>query len=99
MAIGPYYLEKNLNREVQEFEKLIDEKLSRLKVLQGSSVNVDVPEGMTYIHYQAMKKNYIEAGWKEVEWNSSQRDGSFLTFNTVKSNTNNDFRDSVFDPR
>lgn len=83
MAISPQILKKNTEQEVDTFEKEIDAMLTKEK-LYGTSLSITPPKGMTIAHYQIMKPRYISAGWKDVRWTDSQRDGKTITFSTVE---------------
>ena len=80
MAISPNLLDEKFMNEVSLFERAIDRKLSTLKVSAGGSVNVDPPNTMTSTHFSILKNRYLEAGWKDVVWNSDQREGDWLSF-------------------
>lgn len=92
MAIGPNQLNESFMEEVNSFEKKIDLILSNKKVAPNSSVSIDVPSGLTYSHFQILKTRYISAGWGDVKWNSDQREGQWITFDTNKP-TSSDWRD------
>jgi len=82
MATSPDILKKNSESEADIFEKKIDEIL-KSKNLYGTSVTIDVPEGLTYATFQILKERYESAGWKSVKWSSDQREGTSITFSTV----------------
>ena len=84
MAIGPNMLNESFMEDVEHYEKKIDQSLATRKVAPNSTVNVDVPSGMSYSHFQILKERYIKAGWGNVTWNSDQREGEWLTFDTKK---------------
>jgi hypothetical protein len=84
MAIGPDRLNANFLAELDTFETRIDQVLAGKKVAPNSSVNVNVPSGMSFAHFQIIKERYLKAGWTDVKWNSSQMDGDWLTFYTKK---------------
>jgi hypothetical protein len=85
MAIGPNQLKENFMKEVDDFEKKIDQALSSKKVSPNSIVTVTKPSEMTLSHFQILKERYIKAGWGDVKLNDDQREGSWLTFDTKKS--------------
>lgn len=80
MAIGPQVLTENFMNDVKEFEKIIDNKLIVQRVSPNSSIRIDVPKQMHAAHLNILRERYIKAGWKEVIWNSDQREGEWLTF-------------------
>jgi hypothetical protein len=84
MAIGPNQLNETFMAEVDIYEKRIDNQLANLKVAPKSLVNTEVPSGMSYSHFQILKERYLKAGWGDVKWNSDQREGEWLTFDTKK---------------
>lgn len=84
MAIGPNQLNETFMAEVDSFETRIDRELSVSKLAPNSSVNIDVPPGMSFSHFQILRERYLKAGWGEVKWNSDQREGTWLTFDTKK---------------
>jgi hypothetical protein len=84
MAIGPDRLNANFLAELDTFEARIDQVLAGKKVAPNSSVNVNVPSGMSFAHFQIIKERYIKAGWADIKWNSDQREGDWLTFSTKK---------------
>jgi hypothetical protein len=92
MAIGPNQLNESFMEEVNSFEKKIDSILSNKKVAPNSSVNIDLPSGLTYSHFQILKNRYISAGWGEVKWNRGHWAGQWLTFDTKKP-TSSDWED------
>ena len=79
MALGPTTLLASLRKEAIEFERLIDERLSKQK-LYGSKICIDPPKGMNEKHLDVLRDEYIKAGWTKIFWNSSQRDGDSITF-------------------
>jgi hypothetical protein len=93
MAIGPNQLNENFMAEVDFFEGKIDRALANKKVAPKSSINVDVPTGMSYSHYQILKERYIKAGWTDVKWYSDQREGCWLSFSLNVSTHSSDWRD------
>lgn len=80
MAIGPKKIEIAFIEEAKEFEIKIDSILTSMKLTPGGELYVDAPQGMTYQHFNALRQNYIDAGWKTVKWNNSQKDGTSITF-------------------
>ena len=84
MAIGPDQLNANFKAELDTFENIIDQRLANQKLTPNSSVNVNVPSGMSFSHFQIIKERYLKAGWTDVKWNSDQREGDWLTFFTIK---------------
>ena len=84
MAISPNQLNVNFMCDVDVFEKRIDTLLSSKRIEPGGSATVDVPTGMSHSHFSILKERYIKAGWESVTWNSDQREGSWLTFDTPK---------------
>ncbi len=84
MAIGPDQLNAKFKAELDTFENIIDQRLANQKLTPNSSVNVNVPSGMSFSHFQIIKEKYIKAGWTDVKWNSDQREGDWITFFTIK---------------
>lgn len=84
MAIGPNQLSETFMAEVDSFEVRIDRELSSLKVAPHSAVNIDIPSGMSFSHFQILRERYLKAGWGWVKWNSDQREGEWLTFDPKK---------------
>jgi hypothetical protein len=80
MAISPEYLSKAFQKEVDDFESKLDEKLSKETIISGGSVSIDPPGGMSIRHFNLLKPKYISAGWTDVKWNSDQREGTWITF-------------------
>jgi hypothetical protein len=80
MAISPKQLSENFMSEVEFYEKTLDAKLVSQKLSPNGCVNLDIPSGMRSDHLLILRQKYINAGWKDVEWNSDQRDGDWLTF-------------------
>lgn len=93
MAIGPNILSETFMKEVDHFEQKLDQLLSGKKLSPNSSVNVDVPSDMSYSHFQVLKERYIKAGWGNVTWNTDQREGEWMVFDTKKPNVSGDWRD------
>jgi hypothetical protein len=84
MAIGPDQLNAKFKAELDTFENIIDQRLANQKLAPNSSVNVNVPSGMSFSYFQIIKERYLKAGWAVVKWNSDQREGDWLTFFTIK---------------
>jgi len=80
MAISPEQLNKAFQREVDNFETILDEKLSKQTVARDGSVSIDLPGGMNIRHFTALKQRYISAGWIDVKWNSDLREGTWISF-------------------
>jgi hypothetical protein len=80
MAISPQQLNEAFLKEVKAFEERIDQNLSSRTIAKGKSISLDVPSGMTYIHFEILKTRYISAGWSDVKLESDQREGSWLSF-------------------
>ena len=80
MAISPKLLDENFMKEVSIFENLLDAKLVTEKLGPGRRVNISIPSSMSHSHFQVLKQRYIVAGWKDVVWNSDQREGDWLSF-------------------
>ena len=80
MAISPRLLDEKFMKEVSRIEERLDEKLSTCSLGLGKKVSIDVPDGMNQSHFQILKSRYKEAGWKDVIWNSDQREGEWLVF-------------------
>lgn len=80
MALSPIFLEKNLKEEAKNYEKIIDTSLSNHTIVKGGTITVEVPSGMQSSHFVLIRQAYLDAGWDEVTFNFSQRDGEWLTF-------------------
>lgn len=80
MAISPKQLSENFMSEVELYEKKLDAKLVSQKLHPNGYVNLDIPSGMRSDHLLILRQRYIDAGWKDVVWNSDQRDGDWLVF-------------------
>ena len=80
MAISPQTLNEAFINQVNEFEKKIDESLSKKIATKGQTVSIQVPQGMSYVHFNEIQKRYQNAGWVEVRYNSDQREGTWLSF-------------------
>lgn len=79
MAVSPIYLQKAFLEEVENFEAAIDKALLRQTISQAS-ITVNVPAGMSTMHIATLRQRYIDAGWKDVIYNSDQREGEWLEF-------------------
>lgn len=80
MAVKPQQLQEEFQKSIDFYEQRIDERLMRMKGRTGKSFTIDVPPGMTSEMWSFLQARYLEAGWKEVKWESYQRDGDFLRF-------------------
>jgi hypothetical protein len=80
MAISPKLLDEKFMKEVSRIEEQLDDKLSSCSLGPAKRVNIDVPREMNHSHFQILKPRYIAAGWKDVTWNSDQREGDWLVF-------------------
>lgn len=87
MAIGPKQLNDAFLNEVSHYEERIDSSLANRRISPGGSTVVDVPRGMTHDHFRILKERYLKVGWSDVKWNSDQREGEWLSFDT-KSDPN-----------
>jgi hypothetical protein len=76
MAISPNQLNEEFKKEVNNLEKVIDGLLDKKTLNFGGTITLSAPKGMTYNHFEALKSRYINAGWKELNWDSfyDQRD-------------------------
>lgn len=79
MAINPNTFNQTLQDEAKSFEEQIDKQLPTCSP-QNGAVNLSVPFGMNNSHFQIIRANYIKAGWKDVTWESDQREGNWLRF-------------------
>ena len=84
MAIGPNQLNESFMEDVELYEKKIDQSLATRKIAPNSIIFVDVPPGMNSSHFRILKERYIKVGWGDVKWNSDQKEGEWLTFDTKK---------------
>lgn len=80
MAISPKLLDDKFMKEVSRIEEQLDDKLTACSLGPAKRVNIDVPHGMNQSHFQILKPRYIAVGWKDVIWNSDQREGDWLVF-------------------
>jgi len=81
MAISPNSLNEAFLKEVDFYEKKFDVILSSQKLSLGGILAIDsIPSGYTLEHHKIIVERYKKAGWKDVVWNSDQRDGDWLTF-------------------
>lgn len=74
MAISPDKVQANFEKEVEKYEKEFDEALEKSSFTNSDTVYLSIPKGMTRYHYIHMRKNYIAAGWKDVNWVSADED-------------------------
>lgn len=80
MAISPNHLNEKFMEEVDYYEKYFDKQLAGKKVQPGGYTTIDnIPSGYTTAHHQILKERYIESGWKSMEYNSEQREGTWIT--------------------
>jgi hypothetical protein len=93
MAISPKQLNKAFLEEADKYEALIDNELRKKVLPVGGICQVEVPKGMTYLHFDLLKPKYIQAGWKDIKWNSfyDQRDGDIYTSIEFYSESNSLF--------
>lgn len=80
MAISPKLLDEKFMKEVSRIEEQLDDKLTACSLGPAKRVNINVPHEMNQSHFQILKPRYISAGWKNVTWNSDQREGDWLVF-------------------
>ncbi len=84
MAVSPDTLILNFEQEVRDFEKMFDKILSTKKIYPGESVSIFPPNGFNSRHAQKIKEIYVGAGWKDVVYTDTKRDGSHLEFKSEK---------------
>jgi hypothetical protein len=81
MAISPNHLNEEFMKEVDYFESRFDKNLALQKMQPGGSMTIEpVPSGYTMAHHAIIAERYKAAGWKDVSYNSDQREGTWLTF-------------------
>jgi len=80
MAISPEELSTAYQEKLKRFEEEIDRSLMNKRGTQPNNINVDVPRDMSSRDFELIKIKYIQAGWKNVEYHSDQREGEWLTF-------------------
>ena len=85
MAISPHQLTEKFQQDVDYFEKVIDENLSKMKLAPGSSVSIPPPPSMGDAHFKVIRDRYIKAGWDDIKLSHDQRDGSYITFISPRS--------------
>jgi hypothetical protein len=75
MAIGPNQLNETFMAEVDSFEVRIDRELSVSKVAPNSSVNIDVPSGMSFSTFSDPERKIPEGrvGRGKMEFRSARR--------------------------
>ena len=83
MAISPKMLEESFMKDVEELESKLDSILMKMKLSGRSSLSIDVPHGMTTDNFKVLRSRYITAGWKDVSWESDQREGDWLCFRVI----------------
>ena len=66
--------------EVSLHESILDNQLATSKFDGNKTVTINIPSGMRTTHFQILKERYKAVGWKDVVWNSDQREGEWLTF-------------------
>ena len=93
MAIGPKQLNDSFLNEVSHYEERIDSSLANRRISPVGSTVVDVPRGMTYDHFKILKERYLKAGWSDVKWNSDQREGEWLSFDSKPKLDSNNWTD------
>lgn len=86
MAISPNQLTEKFQQDVDFFEKKIDEQLSKMKLVPGSSIVIPPPPSMCNSHFKVIRERYIKAGWGDVKIDHDQREGSYMTFISPSSN-------------
>lgn len=84
MAIGPYQLTEKFSQDIDYFEKWIDEKLIKAKLAPGNTLSISPPPSMSDMHFKVLRERYISAGWSNVLFQSDQREGSWLEFESKK---------------
>ena len=81
MAISPKHLEEAFQAEVDSYEQHLDRILVNKKIRKGQSIDIiNIPTGMNWQHFSLLRERYKSAGWTELEWNSNQREGEWITF-------------------
>ena len=81
MAISPNHLNDAFIEEVNYYERAFDKQLAKEKITKGGSITIsNVPMGYTMGHHKMIVERYKAAGWKDVEYNSDQRDGEWMVF-------------------
>lgn len=73
---GNPYLTQNINEEAKRYVEFMNRKLTSAK-MYGNRVLLDmrIPQEL----HTEIRKAFIGAGWKKVEFNSDQRDGDSVT--------------------
>ncbi len=74
MAIGPAKLEDAFLQEVDDFENLIDNELSKRKITKGQEISIVRPNNMTHSHFAELKPKYLSAGWSAMVWRNGSSD-------------------------
>jgi hypothetical protein len=83
MAVRPEQLDDKFKEEVKGFEIIIDRNLLNSSFRNGSSsVGVTAPSGMSESHFSALRKIYIDSGWRDLKRDyGDQRDpGDMIIF-------------------
>lgn len=79
MAKGPEFLTTKVKSEVDNYEAFIDSNIDANKYNYNAYKNVVVIYLISFPSKQAreiLTRRYIDAGWKRVEFETDQRDGS-----------------------
>lgn len=81
MAISPNHLNEEFMKEVDYYEGKLDSLLALQKMRPGGAITIEpIPSGYTLAHHAIIVERYKAAGWKDVRYNSEQREGTWLTF-------------------
>jgi hypothetical protein len=75
-------LNVKFKEEADDFEKQIDFLLSN-KRLSSGEVTIPIPKSMLYTHFEILKPRYIEAGWKDLKWESFYDQGDQLNYSKI----------------
>lgn len=59
MAISPNQLTEKFQKDVDYFEERIDEQLSKMKLVPGSSISIPPPPSMCDSHFKVIRDRYM----------------------------------------
>jgi len=79
MAVSPKILEEEYQLRLKAFEANIDSSLLKRKNESINEIFIDPQSQMNSKDWEYLRPRYIEAGWKEAEYHSEQREGGWLT--------------------
>ena len=78
MAKGPETISKQIKEEADRFEDFIDQKLDGTELRYDNTVIIELPGFPSPLAQEEIKRRYMKAGWQDVVFESSQRDGEWV---------------------